>query len=1440
MKIFTLILLFFALPGFSQSPAGKSSTMGAFYQPAKPARITARNLQSKNSFVQNIGQYNDKGPVFQKMGTVQFGFEGLDMPVLFTSKGLIHLQRKTKKEEERGEKMKNELTGEESENELKVTDKIITMEWIDANEQVQIIAEGLQRDYHTYGLLPGKASGYGKITYKDLYPGIDVVYHFTDTDKPGFEYSIIVHPGADPSQISMKYDGDVKKISIDKNGNLLVASAINGITESRPVAFSCSTYDPAGNTDKQSVATTTIKRKDNTIGFEMANYDNSKTLVIDPFVSNTLALSGPSSGIAKDIDFDYEGNVYVAGGGEFGNFLRLAKYDPSGNLVWTFVGMLFAPSWNWGYSCGGWVVDKASGKTFIGQGFQSTGTRVIRIDAAGVYDNYITDPDPGFRENWKMIWRCNNGTPQILVTGGGISTNLTLAICSPPSTMLAGSNMTGLPTFAQDIVDVVIDPVSNDMYSIFASAGLSPILNDMMFLHRAPYGPGNIVWNRYSGFSTVNEAANRPYIISGSSDNSANLFAINSTYLFYWDGLNLMAYNKVTGTNAGTGLTLTPNIKFWQGGIYADECNNVFVGNVNGTIKVYKFNGVNFDDAAAPDISVPGYPTASVYDLAYDDARQLLYASGNGFVAAFDLSSYCSTTAVYTLSVATDCPALSVQASLNPTPPPGTQVLYVLYDGATQIASNNTGFFSGLSPIINYTIKAFINQSCSGIQLMANFNLGTCGFQVGATKTNPSCHGASDGSITASGYNGTPAYQFSIDGVNFQASGLFTGLAAGNYTITGKDAAGLTATTNVTLTDPPLLQVSAIVTDASCSVPAGGSINATGNGGTAPLEYSIDGINFQPTGLFSGLTPGNYTVTVKDVKSCSANTSITIGLPNTIAVNAGNNFSICAGQSGTMTASSNATNFVWAPATGLSDPNILNPVASPIFTTTYTLTASTGPCSKTSAVTVTVNPLPVVNAGTDFSLCIGQSATMPASSTGTSFEWTPATGLSDPFILNPVVTPAATTTYTLKATDGNFCSNTSTIKVTVNTLPVVNAGNDFSICKGQSGILTASTNGTGIVWTPATGLSDPFILNPVASPLVTTVYTLNVVSGSSCHNSASVTVTVKPLPAVNAGSDFTICEGDKKTLPASSDGSSFLWSPVTGLSDPTILNPLASPVVTTVYTLTATDNNLCKNSASIKITVNPAPIPNAGPDAALCFGKSVQLNGSGGVTYQWRPVSFLSAYNIPNPVVTNPGSGSITYFLTVTDANGCSSLQPDAVTVKVSLPAKVFAGNDTIVAINQYLRLLAVDVNHLGFTDYNWSPVYGLNDALAQSPVAQLDRDITYTVQAKTAEGCIGSDDIRVKVYKGPEIYVPNAFTPNNDQLNDIMKAIPVGIVDFHYFRIFNRYGQLVFSTANPANGWNGVYQGAQQGTGTYVWMAEAVDYLGNVLRRKGTFVLLR
>jgi gliding motility-associated-like protein len=145
-----------------------------------------------------------------------------------------------------------------------------------------------------------------------------------------------------------------------------------------------------------------------------------------------------------------------------------------------------------------------------------------------------------------------------------------------------------------------------------------------------------------------------------------------------------------------------------------------------------------------------------------------------------------------------------------------------------------------------------------------------------------------------------------------------------------------------------------------------------------------------------------------------------------------------------------------------------------------------------------------------------------------------------------------------------------------------------------------------------------------------------------------------------------------------------------------------------------------------------------------------------------------------------------------------------------------------------------------GGNSYTWQPPTGLNNPNISNPVAILQNDITYTVQVSTAEGCTGSDSINVKVYANFEVFVPTAFSPNDDRLNDILRPLGKGIKMVKYFKVYNRYGQLVFESRDMNDGWNGTFKGKLQPMGVYVWMVGAIDIFGRLMNKNGTTVLIQ
>ncbi|MBK8787007.1 MAG: gliding motility-associated C-terminal domain-containing protein [Chitinophagaceae bacterium] len=165
------------------------------------------------------------------------------------------------------------------------------------------------------------------------------------------------------------------------------------------------------------------------------------------------------------------------------------------------------------------------------------------------------------------------------------------------------------------------------------------------------------------------------------------------------------------------------------------------------------------------------------------------------------------------------------------------------------------------------------------------------------------------------------------------------------------------------------------------------------------------------------------------------------------------------------------------------------------------------------------------------------------------------------------------------------------------------------------------------------------------------------------------------------------------------------------------------------------------------------------------------------------------------------------------------------------------AGPDTIVVYGQPYQLQGTGS---GSGTFSWTPVAGLSNATISNPVARLSKDERFFLTTTSAGGCVAIDDVFIKVVTDFDVYVPLAFTPNGNNNNDVLIPYPVGIKQLNYFKIFNRYGQLIYSTKQLGNGWDGKINGKLQPVGTYVWILQAVNVLGQIINKNGTTILLQ
>jgi gliding motility-associated-like protein len=301
---------------------------------------------------------------------------------------------------------------------------------------------------------------------------------------------------------------------------------------------------------------------------------------------------------------------------------------------------------------------------------------------------------------------------------------------------------------------------------------------------------------------------------------------------------------------------------------------------------------------------------------------------------------------------------------------------------------------------------------------------------VTVAKTDANCSTNGTITITATG-SGSP-FEYSINGgTTWQVSNVFTNVPPGTYNARARSIATQcpSASQQVTIVLVNTLGMTVAKADANCT---GGSITITPVGGTAPYQYSINGgTTFQSANTFTGLSAGTYNVQLKDAVNCISNQQVTLTFTNNLTMSANQQANVCFGGSFTPSFTSNATGFSWSPATGVSNPAILNPVLSPQNSTTYTVTATLGTCTTQRTVNLTVFPGVSVNAGPDAILIAGDVYQMQGTGSAGTYLWTPSSGLSAANTLAPTATPAATTTYTLRITTLQGCTGTDDVVLTV-------------------------------------------------------------------------------------------------------------------------------------------------------------------------------------------------------------------------------------------------------------------------------------------------------------------------------------------------------------------------------------------------------------------------
>jgi gliding motility-associated-like protein len=438
------------------------------------------------------------------------------------------------------------------------------------------------------------------------------------------------------------------------------------------------------------------------------------------------------------------------------------------------------------------------------------------------------------------------------------------------------------------------------------------------------------------------------------------------------------------------------------------------------------------------------------------------------------------------------------------------------------------------------------------------------------------------------------------------------------------------------------------------------------------------------------------------------------GAGPTISVGAAPAATICQGDNTGLSASG-ATTYTWSPSSSLNKSTGASVTASPTVTTTYSVTGTTGGCSNTQTLVVTVNPTPTMTlTNSTPTICggVGTSTLTITAGNATGYTWGPAGSLSATTGTSVTATPTVTTTYTVTATGANTCISTQTLVVAVNPTPTVTITSPPpTICSGSSTVLSAS-GATTYSWSPAVGATTSTV---TVSPGSTTTYTVTGTSGGCTSAQQTVVVTVNPSPTITASGSTNICSGNSTVISANG-GTTYTWSPAIGATTSTVS---VSPGSTTTYTVTGTTAGCTSAPQTVTVTVTPTPTVTLSAPPTICSGNSTTLTASGATTYTWTPGGSNGS-----TLSVSPGSTS-TY--TVTGSNGaCTAVSPATVvvtvnptpTVTLSAPPTICSGNSTTLTAG-------------GATTYTWLPGFLSGSTVSVSPGSTK----TYTVTGTTS-GC--------------------------------------------------------------------------------------------------------
>ena len=713
----------------------------------------------------------------------------------------------------------------------------------------------------------------------------------------------------------------------------------------------------------------------------------------------------------------------------------------------------------------------------------------------------------------------------------------------------------------------------------------------------------------------------------------------------------------------------------------------------------------------------------------------------------------------------------------------------------------------------------------------------------------PQCNGATDGSIDVQAFGGTSGYDVSWSGSSIgDPSGIeiisnsgnypITNLPSGNYTVSVLDANGCILATSATLIPPAALTITTLVNDVQCSGVNSGSIQVIANNGTPGYNVSWTGSSVgDPIGTeismsggsynMTSLGAGTYLVTLTDNNGCFDSISVSVNEPLPLSIQPITTPTLCQSSLDgevTLTVSGGTPAYNLTinsgPLTNPSGDEITASGGSYTFSNlgagNYIVTITDdNNCSVNEPITIqagNINPSVTVIGDT---ICLGQSTQLSVTATpsGGTFLWNNGTSNST---LN--VSPIVTTQYSVLY-NYSGCFSQGSAFVVVNPIPTVSV-NSQTICLGETGTLLATPSLPGGNYAWSNNLTDQSInVSPSSTTNYSVIYTLN---GCSSQSSTGI-ITVNPIPQLSIASS-TICDGETASVIAtpSLPGGTIEWSP----TGETTLSIDVSPNVTSSFSAIYTLNGCESNSASGTVTVNPIPVVNfssnlsegCAPLNVELYNSSINANLASSVS--WSIDGGIIGSNDTMNYTLPAGCHDVTLSMTLNGCVGTTTIN-DFICVE-EIPQAILSAN--INSFNEPSQNVIFYNGSIGATNYVWNTGDGniFNSSTLEHLYTNTGSGYTIWLTAISNLGCVDSASITIPYEDDIIFYIPNTFTPDGNNFNQVFQPIFSMGIDENTFdmTIFNRWGEVVFQSLNPNEGWDGSFgmDGRDVEDGVYIY----------------------